>query len=87
MLITTVFWVILFILLEFEGIYSNSEAMTKYIVVKCRNSYFKLYEDVTKTAKAFPKKHRPPIPPYQLHSLDPNRQDNHMDICVCGETY
>lgn len=38
--------------------------MTKYIVVRCRGSWHRVYEDVFKVAIARRKRKAPPIPPY-----------------------
>ena len=40
--------------------------MVKFIVVRCRDTYYRIYEDMTKVAQARFKKRRPVIPQFGL---------------------
>lgn len=63
-----------------EQITINSELinkyMTKYIVVKCRGTYLRIFQDMTKVAQAKKRRKSPPIPAFYCRSVDSDQDDS-----------
>lgn len=60
--------------------------MKKYIVVRCRSSYYRIYQEDTKIAIFRGPPPFPPIPPYSPASADSKLLENAMEMeMTCEE--